>query len=116
MAFGRADDVVRRHQIVPRLDPAAPVALGTADPHRALADQIDLTVPLTMAAADRAELVQLAAARAARDAVERVGVLGAGAVDDVGCVGHGEGPFRRGGRGEQARNLVHCHRSLVTVV
>ena len=69
-----------------RLRPAAPVAFVAGVADAALADQIDLSVPLTVAGADRAAPVEIAGARSRRDAVERVRIGRAGAVDDVGGV------------------------------
>ena len=84
-------DVVRRHHVIPRLDPPPPVALGALAPLRALADQIDLASPLAVTRADRTDRIEIARARLERDAVERVGVLRGGAGDDAGFVGHGFG-------------------------
>ena len=56
-----------------------------------MADEVDLGVPLAIAEADRTKRVEIAAAVAPRNAVERVRIAGAGAMDDVRGVGP-EGP------------------------
>lgn len=91
MAFGASFDVVAGDHVVAGLDPAAPVAFGAGVADRTVADKVDLRVPLAIAGADRAERVEIAAAVAPRNAVERVRIAGAGAMDDVRGVGH-EGP------------------------
>lgn len=87
-AIGRQRDVVTGNHVSPGLDPAAPVAFRAGDADRAVADQIDLAVPLAMARADRATHVEVAAAVTDGDAIERVRIVRAGAMDDVGGVRH----------------------------
>lgn len=80
---------MRGDHVVPGLDPAAPVALGTTHADRALADKVDLAVPLAMPRADRTAHVEIAGAVADGNAVERVRIARAGTIYDVRGVGHG---------------------------
>ena len=89
MAFGRHCDVIRWHQIIARLNPPPPIALGATHANRALAHQINLAVPLAIARTDRAKRIKIARARNGRDAVKRMAIMRAGAVDDALNVGHG---------------------------
>ena len=102
MAFGRHGDVIRWHQIIARLNPAAPIALGATHANRALAHQINLAVPLAIARTDRAKHIKIASARNGRDAVKRMGIVRAGAVGDALNVGHGAKLVRLG----HIRNLT----------
>lgn len=79
---------MRRHHVVPRLDPPAPVALVAQTALGAMADQIDLAIPLAVTGANRTNRIEIPRARLDGDAVERVGVLRGGAGDDAGFVGH----------------------------
>src|SRR3546814_18749399 len=90
MTFRAPLDRGRGDGIVAGLDPPAPVAFGTGVADRAVADEVDLRVPLAVSGADRTKRVEIAAAVAPRNAVERVGVAGAGAIDVVRGVGPGE--------------------------
>ncbi len=98
------------HQIVAGLYPAAAVAFFTGVADAALADEIDLGVPLAISAALRAARVKIAGAQAHRYAVERVRIGGAGAEDDVGGVGHERGLARRGRLGKQENRKDRLHR------
>lgn len=93
LAVGGEGYVVAGDHIVAGLYPAAAVAFFTGVADAALADEIDLGVPLSIAAAVRAAGVKIAGARAHRYAVKRMRIGGAGAVDDVGGVGHGVQPL-----------------------
>ena len=53
----------------------------------------EFAVPLPVPRADRADDIEIPRTRLDGDAVERVGVLGSGAGDDAGFVGHGFGYF-----------------------
>ena len=89
LTLRRQRDVVAGDHVGPRLDPPAPVAFGTGDADRAVADKVDLAIPLAMPRADRAARIEIAGAVAYRNAVERVRIGGAGTMDDVRGVGHG---------------------------
>ena len=87
IAIFRQRDVVRRHHVVPGLDPPPPVALGTQAALGALADQIVFVIPLAVPGADRTHDIEIARPRLDRDAVEGMGVLRGGAGDDAGFMG-----------------------------
>ena len=88
IAIFRQLDVVRRHHVVPGLDPPAPVAFGAQAALGALADQIVLAIPLAVPGADRTDRIEIARPRLDGDTVEGVGFLWGGAGNNVGFVGH----------------------------
>ena len=102
IAFGRHRDVIRWHQIIPRLNPASPIALGAALANATLAHQINLAVPLPIARTDGAKRIKIADARAKGDAIKRVGIVRAGTQGDALGVGHGGALSRLG----HIRNLA----------
>ena len=100
IAIFRQRDVVRRHHVVPGLDPPAPVTLGTQAALGALADQIVFAIPLAVPGADRTHGIEIPRARLDGDPVEGVRVLRAGAGDDAGFVGHVNGRLSVPGHGQ----------------
>lgn len=74
---------MRRHQIIACFDPATPVAFVADGALRALADEINLAVPLAVACTEWAELIKITHARLKRDAVQRVRLLCARASDNA---------------------------------
>lgn len=74
---------MRRHEIITRLNPAASIAFVAHAAFGALADEVDLTIPLTVASAERAPHIKITAARLARDAIKCVSVMRCRAIDDM---------------------------------
>jgi len=83
IAVRRHHDIGAGDGIAARLDPAGAVALVADRALAAETDQIDLGVPLAMAATDRAFRIEAAVARLQRDDVECVGTVRSVAMDDV---------------------------------
>lgn len=88
MAAFRHRDLMQRHRIVARLDPAGAMAVGATGAFAAVADQVDLGIPLSMPAADRADQIERPMARLHRDMVEGVRAFGAVGMHEIGGVGH----------------------------
>lgn len=83
MAIGVADDVVRRYQIVAGLDPPTPVTLIAAVAFGAVADEVELYIPLPAPLTMRTKHIQLTAPHEHRDMVKCMGTIGAGAMGDL---------------------------------
>jgi hypothetical protein len=70
---------MRANQILPRLNPAAPIALVADMAFAALAHQIDLDVPLTVPGTKRAAHIQIACPGLERDTVQGMSLIRPGA-------------------------------------
>jgi hypothetical protein len=83
ITLGRHGNVMRRHEIIARFNPAAPVTLITDCAFGTMAHKVNLAIPLAIARTDRATHIKIAVARLARDAINGVGILRPGANDNA---------------------------------
>lgn len=74
---------MRRHEIITRLYPAAPIALVANTAFRALADEVNFTIPLPIARTERATNIKITVARLARNTIKGMGIMRGRTSDDA---------------------------------